>query len=376
MTSGSLRLGVEEEAASEQAATGSAAPKMKMPHVPQLDGLRASAIIIVFIAHCGLERIIPGGFGVTIFFVLSGYLITSLLRSEYTNTGRISLSKFYWRRTLRIWPPLYITLALSIILMLIMFPKDHLDPWGIAAQLAFVSNYSYLWGHGSGVDLPLWSLAVEEHFYLIFPLIFLVGLSKIKPSSASKVCWTLCGMVLCVRVVYAYIFGPSPMIYYWSHTRIDSILFGCCLALYNNPVLDAEAWHPKAVAFLTSMIVLLLCFIIRDPFFRQTIRYTLQGCALYIVFSYVLHDRGRLARVFSAYPMRMLGLYSYTFYLAHVIIIKVCVEKLGIGSLVPLIVVSGTLTLLYCALMYRFVEAPLARRRRQLHVVDAQATLG
>src|SRR5262245_57371978 len=79
-------------------------------HIPSLDGIRAFAALWVFAAHAGLEQALPGGFGVTVFFFLSGYLITTLLRMEYQATGTISLKKFYLRRVYRIWPPMYIVL--------------------------------------------------------------------------------------------------------------------------------------------------------------------------------------------------------------------------------------------------------------------------
>ena len=81
-----------------------------MPYLPQLDGVRALAILIVFAAHCGYSHVVPGGFVVTVFFFLSGYLITTLLRIERARAGGVSLSAFYLRRSLRILPPLYLTL--------------------------------------------------------------------------------------------------------------------------------------------------------------------------------------------------------------------------------------------------------------------------
>src|SRR3954465_16006288 len=83
--------------------------KVAMPHVPQLDGIRAIAVMLVFLAHGGYGNLVPGGFGGTIFFFLCGYLITSVLRSEDGLTGSVSLKHFYLRRTLRIIPPLFIT---------------------------------------------------------------------------------------------------------------------------------------------------------------------------------------------------------------------------------------------------------------------------
>jgi peptidoglycan/LPS O-acetylase OafA/YrhL len=345
-----------------------------MGHVRQLDGFRAIAILIVFVAHCGLEHVVPGGFGVTIFFFLSGYLITSLLRSEYEQTDRVGMGAFYLRRTLRIWPPLYITIAVVWLAMRVFFPQEHVDPWGVLAQLAFVINYAYLWGHGSGLDLPLWSLAVEEHFYLLFPLGYAAFLASMPGRRAALTCFALCGLILLVRVGYAVAYGPLDIIYYWSHTRIDSILFGCCLALHNNPVLDRDAWRPGKRHLALALAALLICLVFRNEVFRQTLRYSVQGLALYVVFSFALHDRGAVARLLGSWPLRIVSLYSYTFYLVHVLIIKLCTDYFMIKGTVPLILVSGTATMIYCAAMHRFVEAPLARRRKQLHKVDAQAT--
>jgi peptidoglycan/LPS O-acetylase OafA/YrhL len=84
-------------------------------HIPSLDGIRAIAAFIVFLSHCGLEDLVPGGFGVTIFFFLSGFLITTLLREEYHKRGNISLKKFYLRRLYRIIPPLYIVLVVLLL---------------------------------------------------------------------------------------------------------------------------------------------------------------------------------------------------------------------------------------------------------------------
>src|SRR5687768_16024360 len=102
-------------------------PAVKMPVVPELEGIRAIAVAIVFVSHVGFGHIVPGGLGVTIFFFLSGYLITSLLRSEAAACGRIDLWRFYVRRTLRIMPPLYITLLFSGLLVAIGLAPIKLD---------------------------------------------------------------------------------------------------------------------------------------------------------------------------------------------------------------------------------------------------------
>jgi len=337
--------------------------------------MRAVAIAIVFVAHCGLEDVIPGGFGVTIFFFLSGYLITTLLRSEAQETRRIDLRAFYIRRTLRIWPSLYITVFLTLMLSWWLPNPRPAEPWGVFGQLAFLSNYPSLFGNAAGVPgLPLWSLAVEEHFYLIFPLVFAVFFARRSPRQAAVFCAVACVAVLLTRIVTAYTISDIGHIYYWSHTRIDSILFGCCLALWHNPVLDEDAWRPRQIHLWLAVAVILACFLFRDEMFRQTLRYSLQGIALFVVFSYLIGDRGLFGRAMSSRLLRRVALYSYTLYLVHVPLIQLVrwlAPDMGMAGVIAL---SGALSMAYAAAMYTAVEAPAARWRRRLHTEDRART--
>src|ERR1700744_3613314 len=143
-------------------------------YVPSLDGIRAIAFLLVFVAHAGLKDIVPGGLGVTIFFFLSGYLITTLLRLEEDQTGTISLREFYIRRAIRILPPMYITLAVVFILSHSGAMRTIPTLWSYVAAVLFGTGYFSMllngvrW-EGAGME-TLWSLGVEEHFYLVFPL--------------------------------------------------------------------------------------------------------------------------------------------------------------------------------------------------------------
>lgn len=349
----------------------------KFTHLPQLDGLRAIAVSIVFFAHCGLENIIPGGFGVTIFFFLSGFLITSLLRSEAAQTGRVDIKAFYIRRTFRIWPPLYLTMAFAVLLGFASTDGFKIDWLGIAEQLAFISNYNYLWGHQLRglLVIPMWSLAIEEHFYLFFPFLYAFWLRKLPSHRAALICAGGCVVVLLIRVYCAYTFSDLLKIYSLSHTRIDSILFGSCLALWSNPSLDEKVWRPPAWAALAAGAVLLLCLLVRDEFFRQTLRYSLQGGALFVLFLYVMtHDNWTTHWLKSA-PLRIIGLYSYTIYLVHIPIIMVVTGIWPAMTVPMIIVVAGPLVMAYAAVMYWGVERPFARLRKRMHRVDANATL-
>lgn len=339
-------------------------PSLSMPRTPQLDGLRAIAIAIVFFGHSGVGG---GGLGVTVFFFLSGYLITSLLRAEMAQRQRIDLPAFYLRRTLRIMPPLYITLLLVFLIWRLGWLNYPVDPWAIPAQIFFVQNYAGLWGHAEGLPLTsLWSLAVEEHFYLVFPLLYLTVLGRMAPARAASWCLAACVVVLGFRIVNVALLEDFSVNYQWTHTRIDSILFGSCLALWNNPVLDESPWRPKAWQALLALGLMGFTFVYRDPVFRETIRYSLQGVALFVLFSYALQDRGPVSWALSSWPARWVGLYSYTLYLVHNALFKLADQYLDLHGLVRTLVVLAV-ALVYSAAMYGLVEGPLSRLRRRLH---------
>jgi peptidoglycan/LPS O-acetylase OafA/YrhL len=140
-------------------------------HVPSLDGIRALSFLVVFAAHAGLDSLVPGGFGVTVFFFLSGFLITTLLRIEEEAHGTLSFRSFYARRALRILPPFYLVLALAASAAWTGLLPGGLEPRAVAAQALHLANF-WIVRHGyagqpAGTGV-YWSLAVEEHFYSSF----------------------------------------------------------------------------------------------------------------------------------------------------------------------------------------------------------------
>ncbi|KST58010.1 acyltransferase [Methylobacterium sp. GXS13] len=339
-----------------------------MPYLPQLDGVRALAILIVFAAHCGYSHVVPGGFGVTVFFFLSGYLITTLLRIERGRTGTVSLSAFYLRRSLRILPPLYLTLAAAGALYAAgLLDWMRVEPAAVLGQVLFLTNYPGLFGTEAVLPVPLWSLAIEEHFYLVFPLAYLLWLGRLQPRRAALACLGICAAVLAIRCVNVWRLPDYSLNYSWTHTRIDAILFGCCLGLWNNPVIPADrAWRPRPWHVAASLGVILLTLALRDPAFRETLRYTLQSAALFVPFAYLLHGEGRAVRWLSARPMRQLGLWSYSFYLAHMAVVALVLHLAPGLHGIPLMLVAFPVTLLWCWGMFTWVERPCARLRRRL----------
>ena len=333
-------------------------------HVPELDGVRALAVLIVMVSHAGLS-IVPGGFGVTIFFFLSGYLITSLLRAEWQNSDAVDLRAFYLRRTLRIMPPLYITLLLLCALTPLGLFGDSVSWPAVPWDFLFLSNYSHLWGQEGGLPIPLWSLAVEEHFYLIFPVTFMLLAGRYSRETVFKFCVFACGAVLAAR--FLTLLAPEMVFrnYYWSHTRIDSILFGSCLALFQNPAMDRGAWKPNRWHAALALFAIALSFAIRDELFRETIRYTIQGASLFVLFSFLLSGGSAIITGFLASKVMVyIGLLSYTLYLCHFAIFAALRNAMD-ASAVAIGILGFAAAFLYAYLMRRLVEVPILNWRRE-----------
>ena len=343
--------------------------------IPSLDGLRAVSILLVFVAHAGLDDVVPGGLGVTIFFFLSGFLITTLMRAEFAANGRISLRHFWLRRALRIFPPFYLVLIGAILATLAILPPGHLTAPAVAAQAVQLSNYWIIWlGYGGqpmGTGV-YWSLAVEEHFYLLFPLLY-IAMLKLRMSSRQQMLTLLglCAVVLlwrCVLVLGYHV--PMNRTYMSTDTRIDSIMFGCILAVWGNPVLDDWAFDERKWKFLflpLGCAVLLGTLVFRSDAFRETARYSIQGLALIPIFIAAIRLPEWLPfRLLNTRPMAFLGVLSYSFYLLHLVVIYAIQNCYPKANRVLEGVVAFVISLLLAWGSLRFVEKPAARLRKKL----------
>ncbi len=344
-------------------------------HIPGLDGIRALAFLLVLISHAGLDRIFPGGFAVTVFFFLSGYLITTLLRREFETDGTISFRKFYLRRVLRIFPPMYMTILFILLLTILGPMRATVDTSAVIVQLLHFTNYQIIL-HSAVTTLPgthvLWSLAVEEHYYLLFPLLFLILMKYFTPRGRFAALVSLCAVVLIWRSILVFVFhAPENRTFMASDTRIDSILFGSILAVTRNPVIDrirARSTFADLLLLGGAVALLLFTFLYRSDEFRESIRYTLQGIALFPLFFLVIaHPQWPLFRWLDIPPMRALGVLSYTLYLIHfwaIDIVRMYAPNLTPG---PVAIAAGLVSLAYATASYFFVERPCARLRKALH---------
>jgi peptidoglycan/LPS O-acetylase OafA/YrhL len=343
-------------------------------HIPSLDGIRALAALTVFVSHAGWSNLIPGGFGVTVFFFLSGFLISTLLRQEFEQTGRVSLSKFYLRRVCRIIPPLYI-----VLLLLLLLGRDdvHTTSAAIVAQFAQLTNYYIIaagTSHLISDSVPTWSLAVEEHFYLLFPLLLIVLL---RASSYRRIALTLalicaaalawrCWLIFGLKVAFDYT-------YYATDSRFDSLLYGCVMAIGFNPVLDRQLTRVSNTAWIVTLALsaamLSLTFFCRSEPFRATVRYSIQGVALMpLFFTAIRKHTWPIYGWLETRPMRFLGLISYTFYLVHLRCLGL-VARYFHGSQPVRALMGFALAVAVSTAMYYLVERHLAELRRRLHAL-------
>lgn len=348
-------------------------------HIPSLDGIRAVAALTVFFSHAGNQDLIPGGFGVTIFFFLSGYLITTLLRREHEAKGAVSLKNFYIRRAFRLFPPLYIVLFVVLILSFLgVFTVERMTFGGVLSQLAYWSNYYWIFSDGKGF-VPgtglTWSLSVEEHFYLVFPLLFLFLVSRFNYPAMAKVLMTLCAVVLLWRLILVLGFSLGhDYIYHATDTRFDSILYGCILGIWNNPIYlnpvetgqDRTPRKSHYLMLVCAIGLLLFTFLYRDEVFRETWRYSIQGVALFPIFwMAVRYSDLWLFRWLDLPFMRLFGLISYTFYLCHLVILHWVERYLGHGT-VLWVLASFVLAFGFSYAMHIYIEKPVGRLRKKL----------
>jgi len=343
--------------------------------IASLDGIRAISVLIVIAAHSGFVTV-PGGLGVTIFFFLSGYLITTLMLAEHERTGELDIVRFYARRVFRLMPPLIVTLAIVYGLTFAGLVPGGITLAGLASQLLYFANYYQIF-FDPGNTIPggtgvLWSLAVEEHYYICYPIImsFLLR-NALRPSQIAALLCVSCIAILAWRIhlVMAPDFSDYRT-YYASDTRIDSIIYGCILALIANPLREYHRAQTMSLGqwaiFAVALGGLLMTLVYRSAFFRETFRYSLQGLALMPIFFFAIRYSGNaLFRHLNSTWLSRLGVYSYTIYLIHHVLIQIIVT--GVPALVArrVMVFSAALliSIAYAAAIDRFVD-PYFRQLR------------
>ncbi len=373
------------EGTTELSLTG-AATKSRLGYRPELDGLRGVAVILVVLVH--LQQWPPGGFlGVDVFFTLSGFLITTLLLEEWRANRRVSLRDFYVRRSLRLFPAVMALLAIYAVAALALGgPELTTRLRGVLYGITYTSN----WAQAYGLAYPeqeigyLWSLAIEEQFYLLWPaaLILAVGVARLTPRRLLVALVVVVVAVVGWRVALTNGGAAGQRFYFGTDGHLDQLMMGAALAVW-FVARPADKAAPLFMRFAGWAGVAFLAWRLFDPrYFRwwyPTIGLAATGlAATAIIGCLVMQSSPTLRAVVNVRWLRAVGVLSYSLYLWHVPAIRL-VERSPLGRSRPLYLLgSVALSLLLASASYRFVERPFLRRRRaheRLRATKAEAEL-
>ncbi|PEC85475.1 acetyltransferase [Bacillus cereus] len=342
-----------------------------------LDSLRGLAILGVILYHINFNWM-PGGFlGVTVFFVLSGYLITDILAMEWKRNKRIDLKKFWLSRARRLLPGMLVMLVITLAWITI-FHSSLLEKMrgDSLAALFYVSNWWYIYHKLSYFDnfnqiSPLnhfWSLAVEEQFYVVWPFIISLGLYYIKKQSRMilLICLGAFASALAMAILYEPGVDPSR-IYYGTDTRAFSLLIGAVLALVWPSNRLANKIIPKARFILDvvggiALIIILVMFWKTnqyDPFLYKG-GMVLLSIATALLVANLAHPASRIAQFLRFRPLRWVGVRSYGIYLWHYPILTLTTPKVNVGDFsIIRAILQFLLIILIAQISWKFIEKPI-----------------
>jgi peptidoglycan/LPS O-acetylase OafA/YrhL len=373
--------------------------KGEMGYLPGLDGVRALAVIGVLLYHADLTWISGGYLGVDVFFVLSGFLITSLILEEFDRSGRVDFSKFYLGRARRLLPALLLVLA-SVSIAAALFFRDAASQVraDTIASLFYVNNWHYIFSESSYFEFigrppllkHLWSLAVEEQFYLVWPAIaFLlmrrwrrlgVGLTALLLALASTAWMT----VLAVQNGFPEYADPSRA-YFGTDSHAMGLLIGATLATFWRPGLLSARVPAGGRVVITAIGVSALLGVIGffvlvgefTPWMYQRGGFLLLALVVAVLIAAATHPASPLGRWMGTQPWRYVGQRSYGLYLWHWPIFMVTRPTLDVPlDGIPLLVLRLGLTFGIAELSYRFVEMPIRRGAIDRWVKSWRASTG
>jgi len=357
----------------------------KSKYLPSIDSLRALAVLAVIIYHVDVNYL-PGGFlGVDLFFVLSGYLISSLIIKEYRKTGSLNLYNFYIRRARRLLPAVYFMITVGLVVMVlfneVLLRKSHLDAifgyiyssnwWYIFHKLDYFDSF--------GAQSPfkhLWSLAIEEQFYMIFPLLFLLINRKKKSKDGTyklnkNFLYVVLGLILVSLIAHILLFDINNIsrIYFGTDTRAFSLLIGVVGAiLYPMEKLHAKVTPQQNIMYSVVSLVSIATLITVMIYTSEYNTWLYRGGFLLVAILglIVIISSGKqhtlMSRLLSFKPVVFIGKISYSLYLWHfpVLVLTTPVSEIGNPNII-FVILRVILTFALATASYVFVETPIRK---------------
>lgn len=357
----------------------------KSKYLPSIDSLRALAVLAVIIYHVDVNYL-PGGFlGVDLFFVLSGYLISSLIIKEYKKTGSLNLYNFYIRRARRLLPAVYFMITVVLVVMVmfngVLLKKSHLDAifgyiyssnwWYIFHKLDYFDSF--------GSQSPfkhLWSLAIEEQFYMIFPLLFLLVNGKKKTKDGSyklnrNFLYIILGVILVSLIAHIILFDINNIsrIYFGTDTRAFSLLVGVVGAiLYPMDKLNTKITPQENLVYSVVSLISIAALITIMIYTSEYNTWLYRGGFLLVAILgiIIIISSGKqhtlMAKLLSFKPVVFIGKISYSLYLWHfpVLVLTTPVSEIGKPNIF-FVVLRVILTFILAIISYALVETPIRK---------------
>lgn len=300
-------------------------PASLLMRIKGLDFLRGVAIIGVLFRHFEIDFFLagPGGYGVDLFFVLSGFLVSGLLFSEYKRRGEVNVKRFLIRRGFKIYPAFYFFIFCTVLLFSIGFGTSF-QATSILSEVFFLQSYiGGMWSH-------TWSLAVEEHFYFLLAIIIFIAIKRrlnMKGHFLPILFSCLIVLSLVLRIIYVYrVYSVNHDAFFYTHLRIDGLLTGALLGFFWHfrPILMEHFYkNSKLFAFLSFLMIMPSFIFNSGSLFMVTIGFNIMhvGFAFAVLLlisakgEKVLFENVILSKISSA--IAFIGVYSYSIYLWH-----------------------------------------------------------
>lgn len=346
-----------------------------------VDALRAIAVLLVAVSHAGLGFIVPGGAGVTIFFTISGFIITHILLRERMKSGSFDPRQFYVKRLLKLAPPLFVIIVIPT---LIYSFSAKIDWYAFLGQVFFFYNWIRI--SADGAVLPgsgvTWSLAIEEQFYIGFSL-FWIFASRVKAYMRAMQVLAIVAIVwaLVTRFILAAAGASEHRVEFGTDSRLDSIALGILAATIYASVSERTGgvigfrrltnFAAKTWVFLSAALLFLIATTVPNEFFKDTLRYFLQSLAIAVILIFGMQRPstmlGRIYSGFCGLPfLQVIGLASYSIYLVHVPLYHL-VDWVNLGIEAPVLIsLKLVLSVSLGILVWRILEVPIERYKARL----------
>jgi peptidoglycan/LPS O-acetylase OafA/YrhL len=345
-------------------------------YVPGIDGLRALAVIAVLGYHFAIPQMAGGLLGVSIFFTLSGFLITSILVSTLERTGGLELRRFWLHRARRLLPALVVVLVVVLAVTVITDAQSLSKRWSEAVSAVFyVNNWATITDGGSYFDSftgpqpleHLWSLAIEEQFYLLWPLLLLLLLRLLgRLVDVAKATIGLAAASFGLMAILAQPALDNTRVYEGTDTRAGELLVGAALALVYRPS-RVRTLPPAGIRIVVDAVGLaalsvMLWMVVSTSFYSLSLYrggFLLLSLATALVVAVVAYPGSLLGSALGVPPLRWIGERSYGIYLWHMPVVSFTPPSLLDGVSVRLVVLQVALTLALAALSWRLIENPI-----------------